>query len=68
MTFHPVFAFDRAIVREPARSVVVLLGAAFTGTAALLEEKGYRVVRLPTSEIAKVDAGLSCMSLRWRAG
>jgi dimethylargininase len=46
----------------------VFVGAAFPGTAALLEERGYHVVRLPTSEIAKVDAGLSCMSLRWRAG
>jgi dimethylargininase len=46
----------------------VLVGSAFPGTAALLEERGYRVVRLSTAEIAKVDAGLSCMSLRWRAG
>jgi dimethylargininase len=46
----------------------VLVGSAFPGTAALLEERGYRVVRLSTAEIAKVDAGLSCMSLRWLAG
>jgi dimethylargininase len=46
----------------------VFVAAAFPGTADLLEGKGYHVVRLPTSEIAKVDAGLSCMSLRWRSG
>jgi N-dimethylarginine dimethylaminohydrolase len=26
---------------------------------------GYRVMLLATAEIAKIDAGLSCMSLRW---
>jgi dimethylargininase len=31
----------------------------------LLEKHGARVVLLPVSEIAKIDAGLSCMSLRW---
>jgi dimethylargininase len=45
----------------------VFVGSAFPKTIAMLEEAGYRVVPLATSEIAKVDAGLSCMSLRWRA-
>ena len=45
----------------------VLLGAGFPKTAALLADAGYEVVRLPTSEIAKIDAGLSCMSLRWHS-
>lgn len=43
----------------------VFLGDAFPKTAALLERMGYRVTLLATSEIGKVDAGLSCMSLRW---
>ena len=30
-----------------------------------VEDAGYQVIPLATSEIAKVDAGLSCMSLRW---
>ena len=45
----------------------VFLGAAFPKTRTRLEEAGYRVIPLATSEIAKVDAGLSCMSLRWWA-
>jgi len=27
--------------------------------------KNYNVIKINVSEIAKVDAGLSCMSLRW---
>lgn len=46
---------------------VVLVGAGFPATRALLETNGYRVVALETGEIGKIDAGLSCMSLRWRA-
>ncbi len=44
----------------------VLLGAPFPQTAKMLRAAGYRVVEVPTQEIAKIDAGLSCMSLRWR--
>jgi dimethylargininase len=47
---------------------VVLTGSGFPRTIELLDRLGYRVVRLPTSEIGKIDAGLSCMSLRWNAG
>ena len=43
----------------------VLLSAGFPQTRALLTAEGYSVVALDTSEIAKIDAGLSCMSLRW---
>lgn len=45
----------------------VFLGAAFPQTRQRLEAAGYRVITLATSEIAKIDAGLSCMSLRWFA-
>jgi dimethylargininase len=34
-------------------------------TADLLTDHGLEVVVLPVSEISKIDAGLSCMSLRW---
>jgi dimethylargininase len=44
----------------------VFVGADYAGTIALLREAGYRTVPLSTSEIRKIDAGLSCMSLRWR--
>ena len=44
----------------------VLLAAAYPRTAEALANAGYAVTLLETAEIAKVDAGLSCMSLRWR--
>lgn len=44
---------------------VVLVGAQFPRTLDALDAAGYRVVPVPTREIGKVDAGLSCMSLRW---
>jgi dimethylargininase len=46
----------------------ILMGAGFPRTAALLAERGFDVVETPASEIAKIDAGLSCMSLRWLSG
>jgi dimethylargininase len=36
-------------------------------TRELLQKHGMTVVELAASEIAKIDAGLSCMSLRWFA-
>lgn len=46
----------------------ILMGAGFPRTAALLAERGLDVVKTPASEIARIDAGLSCMSLRWHSG
>jgi dimethylargininase len=43
----------------------VLVRAECPQTADMLADHGYRVVALPTAEIARIDAGLSCMSLRW---
>ena len=45
----------------------ILMGAGFPRTAAMLSERGIEVVETPASEIARIDAGLSCMSLRWRS-
>lgn len=45
----------------------LFLGARFPRTADLLAKEDYRVVPLPTEHIGRLDAGLSCMSLRWRA-
>ena len=50
-----------------AKIKVVLVGAGFPATRALLAKHGYQVVALETGEIGKIDAGLSCMSLRWKA-
>ncbi|MEJ8574838.1 arginine deiminase family protein [Microbaculum marinum] len=44
---------------------VVLLGSAFAQTRSRLEEAGFDVVGVPVEEVGKLDAGLSCMSLRW---
>ncbi|HET9639751.1 MAG TPA: arginine deiminase family protein [Allosphingosinicella sp.] len=46
----------------------LLMGAGFPETAALLSGRGLKVVQVPAAEIAKIDAGLSCMSLRWHSG
>jgi len=45
---------------------VVFVGADYPRTIDLLDKKGYKVVALKTGEIGRIDAGLSCMSLRWR--
>jgi len=44
---------------------VVFIRAGCPQTGALLEKHGLNALPLPASEIAKIDAGLSCMSLRW---
>ena len=44
---------------------VVLAGASFPRTIERLGSSGYAVVPIATTEIGKLDAGLSCMSLRW---
>ncbi len=46
----------------------VFAGAHFPRTIETLAKAGYAVVPLPVREIAKLDAGLSCMSLRWHTG
>jgi dimethylargininase len=45
---------------------VVFVGSDYPRTIDLLDKKGYKVVALKTGEIGRIDAGLSCMSLRWR--
>jgi len=44
---------------------VVLMRAGCPRTQERLVKHGLNLVPLPTDEIAKIDAGLSCMSLRW---
>lgn len=43
----------------------VVAGAQYPRTLELLDRPGVALVPLPIAEIARVDAGLSCMSLRW---
>jgi dimethylargininase len=44
----------------------VLVGQEFPLTLDLLRRSGYTVRALPVANIGKLDAGLSCMSLRWK--
>ncbi|MXY56088.1 MAG: dimethylarginine dimethylaminohydrolase [Gammaproteobacteria bacterium] len=46
---------------------VVLVSAGHSSTLALLGAEGYDVATVPAFEAAKLDGGLSCMSLRWLA-
>ena len=71
-----VFAGKKVLLTPPGEEAaanalrvndVVLVGAGFPATRALLAKHGYQVVALETGEIGKIDAGLSCMSLRWKA-
>jgi dimethylargininase len=45
---------------------VVLIGAEFPRTRELVEGLGLSTMALAVAEIGKIDAGLSCMSLRWK--
>jgi dimethylargininase len=45
----------------------VLASADFPLTLELLDRHGFTVLPLQTTEVGKLDAGLSCMSLRWAA-
>lgn len=44
---------------------VVLLPAGFPQTQALLADAGFNGIALPNTEAAKVDGGMSCLSLRF---
>jgi dimethylargininase len=44
----------------------LLVGQGYPAISELLGGRGGDVVALPNTEIAKIDAGLTCMSLRWR--
>lgn len=43
----------------------VFISDGYPKTKTVLQDAGYKVVSLPNSEAAKVDGGLSCMSLRF---
>jgi len=55
---------------EPAANALrinetVLVSARYKRTIDMLDQAGFSVVPVKTAEIEKIDAGLSCMSLRW---
>jgi dimethylargininase len=45
----------------------VFVGDRYPRTIELLQQSGFDARGLPITEIRKLDAGLSCMSLRWRS-
>ena len=45
----------------------LILSSRFPRTADLLDGCGARLLRIANAEIEKIDAGFTCMSLRWRA-
>jgi len=59
---------ERAAANAIRVNHVVLARAGCPRTLDLLATHGLTVVALPVSEVAKIDAGLSCMSLRWFDG
>ncbi|MFZ1814704.1 MAG: arginine deiminase family protein [Rhizobiaceae bacterium] len=44
---------------------LVLMADGFPGTAEALEKAGYTVKRIPNTQAAKLDGGMSCLSLRF---
>jgi dimethylargininase len=56
---------------EPAANALrvnerLLVSARFPRTNAALAREGFTLVLLQTEQIERIDAGLTCMSLRWR--
>lgn len=45
----------------------LFIGSKYRRTADLLVRENYPVTALPVDHIARIDAGLSCLSLRWRS-
>jgi len=56
---------EEAVANALCVNGVVLIADGFPKTAALLARRGYDVRTLKLDEVMKLDAGLSCMSLRW---
>jgi len=56
---------ERAAANAVRMNDVVLISAGCPRTLDMVEHHGVKTVPLPVTEIAKIDAGLSCMSLRW---
>jgi dimethylargininase len=69
-----VFAGFELVVTPPGEEAAanalrindtILVGSRFPRTAELIRQRKLSVKTLDVTEIAKLDAGLSCMSLRW---
>src|SRR5882757_839738 len=56
---------ERAAANALRLNDTILVGDCFPTTIQLLEEQGYNVEPVPNEGVGRIDAGLSCMSLRW---
>jgi dimethylargininase len=56
---------ERAAANALRLNDTILVGDRFPKTIKLLEENGYHVHPVPNEGVGRLDAGLSCMSLRW---
>jgi dimethylargininase len=56
---------ERAATNAVRVNDVLFVRADCPRTQEMLAKRGLTVIKLPVSEISKIDAGLSCMSLRW---
>jgi dimethylargininase len=56
---------ERAAANALRLNDTILVGDRFPQTIQLLQQQGYKVSAVPTQAIGRLDAGLSCMSLRW---
>ena len=57
---------ERAAANALRLNDTILVGDRFPETIRLLEGEGYRVEAVPIEGVGRIDAGLSCMSLRWK--
>jgi len=71
-----LFAGFRTLVLDPDEvpaanalriNETLLLSAGHPRIAQRLDRDGYRLALVDTTHVARIDAGLSCMSLRWKA-
>ena len=56
---------ERAAANALRINDVLFIRAGYPRTQEMLLKHGLNVVPLPAAEVGKIDAGLSCMSLRW---
>jgi dimethylargininase len=57
---------ERAAANALRLNDTILVGDRFPETIQLLERAGYKVEPVPNEAVGRIDAGLSCMSLRWK--
>ncbi|MBS0418685.1 MAG: dimethylarginine dimethylaminohydrolase [Proteobacteria bacterium] len=56
---------ERAAANALRLNDTLLVGGRFPETIRLLKGAGYKVEPVPNEGVGRIDAGLSCMSLRW---